>query len=174
MQTMVGARPAGFTLLEVMIVVVIIGLMSSLVAIVAFPNEDARTESEARRLSSLLELALAETRTSGQSIAWAPEEFGYSFWYRSSDLEWVQFSDSSIFRHRAFDDQTRLEHVSVDGRELSPGARVVLGRYGTMGTIEVSIAGAAARFVIRGGVFGRISLQRIEGPRSGASANAGG
>jgi len=166
-------RPAGFTLLEVLIVLVIIGVMSALVAVVAFPNNDALSERDARRLANLLELAFAEARATGQSIAWGPEESGYSFWYQSSDLEWSRFPDSSVFKRRTFSEETEIERVYVDGRELSPGGRIIVRPHGTQGVVEVRIVGASARFVIRGGAFGRISLRREQESGTGTHAAAG-
>ena len=81
------ARGSGFTLIEVMVVAVIIAVLSSMLVLVAMPGDAALADKEARRLAALLELASAEARASGQSIAWAPERDGYSFWQRSDDGE---------------------------------------------------------------------------------------
>ena len=154
-------REGGFTLIEVMVVVVIIAALSSMLVLVAMPSDAALVDREARRLASLLELALAEARASGQSIAWSPEGNGYSFWQRSDDGAWTRFSDTSIYRHRSFSERTEFREVLIDARQLPPGDRITLSPYGIRGLIEATIAGGNARIVLRGGVLGRISLQRI-------------
>jgi len=153
-------RASGFTLIEVMVVVVIIAVLSSMLVMVAMPGDAALADKEARRLAALLELAFAEARASGQSVAWSPERDGYSFWQRTEDGEWNRFPDSSVYRRRTFSGQTEFRAVLVDARELPQGDRVMLSPYGTRGLIEATIAGGNAQFILRGGVLGRISLQR--------------
>lgn len=152
----------GYTLIEVMVVVVIIAALSAMVVLGVRPDEGAQAEREARRLAALLELSLAEARASGRTIAWSPEGAGYSFWQVSDDGDWARFPDDSIYRRRAFGGTTEFQRVLLDARELAPGDRVILSPYGSRGLIEATIAGGNARFILRGGVVGRISLQRIQ------------
>lgn len=165
----VPAQVRGFTLIEILVVVLIIAVLSSLLVIAASPNEGALAEMEARRLASLLELGLAEARVSGRSMAWSQEDDRYSFWYLSDDGEWTLFPDTSIFRQRTLSEQTAFQQVLVDAREQPAGNRIILAPYGTRGLIEVTLAGGNARFLIRGGIVGRISLQRISDPKVDAT-----
>jgi type II secretion system protein H len=161
-------------LIEVMVVVVLIAVLSSMVVLATLPNEGAQAEREARRLASLLELSLAEARASGRTIAWSPEGGGYSFWQRSGEGEWTRYPDTSIYRQRVFGGNTEFRRVLVDARELAPGDRVILSPYGSRGLIEATIAGGQAQFILRGGVVGRISLQRIQDQALGVGAPAAG
>jgi len=161
------ARDSGFTLIEVMLVVVIIAVLSSMLVIVALPGDAALADKEARRLAALLELAFAETRASGQSVAWSPERAGYSFWQRNEDGEWNRFPDTSVYRRRTFGGQTEFRAVLIDARELPQGDRVTISPYGTRGLIEATIAGGNAQFILRGDVLGRISLQRNADVKAG-------
>lgn len=168
------ARIGGFTLIEVMVVVVIIAVLSSMLVIVAMPGDAARADKEARRLAALLELASAEARASGQSIAWSPEGDGYSFWQRSDDGEWARFPETSVYRHRSFDGRAEFREVLFDARVLPQGDLITLSPYGTRGPIEATIVGGNARITLRGGVLGRISLQRdSDGKADGARPVAG-
>jgi type II secretion system protein H len=156
----IDRRESGFTLIEVMVVVVIIAVLSSILVISAMPGGAALAEKEARRLAALLELASAEARTSGQGIAWSPERDGYSFWQRSDDGDWARFPDTSVYRRRSFDGRTELGEVLVDDRVLPEGERINMAPYGTRSLIAATITGGNARITLRGGVLGRISLQR--------------
>lgn len=140
----------GFTLLEVMVVVCIIAVLSSIVVIAALPGEAALAEKEARRLAALLELASAEARASGQTIAWSPERDGYSFWRRSDEGEWLRFPDASPYRQRSFGADTAIA-----------GERVMLSPYGLQAPLEVTISGGKAQILLRSGALGRVSLQRL-------------
>ena len=172
-RTTIGLGKNGFTLIEVMVVVVIIAVLSSMLVIVAMPSDAALADKEARKLAALLELASVEARASGQSIAWSPEGDGYSFWQRSDDGEWTRFPETSIYRHRSFGGQTELREVLIDARVLPQDDRIIMSPYGTRGLIEATIVGGNAQITLRGGVLGRISLQRasdgkVDSGRSGA------
>lgn len=165
-----AARQAGYTLIEVMVVVVIIAALSGLVVLGLRPNDGAQAEQEARRLAALLELSLAEARASGRTVAWSPEDGGYSFWQVSDSGDWARFPGDSIYRRRTFGGSTAFQQVLLDARELAPGDRVILSPHGSRGLIEATIAGGNARFLLRGGVVGRISLQRIHDQTTGTGA----
>ena len=163
---------SGFTLIEVMVAVLIIAVLSSTLVILAMPDEGAIADREARRLAALLELALAEARASGQSIAWSPERGGYSFWQRAEDGEWVCFPDSSVYRPRSLEGQTELREVFVDANALPQGGRVTLSPHGAGGQIEATIAGGDSQITIRSNVLGRISLHRNANRKSDDSRSA--
>ncbi len=63
---------AGFTLVELLIVIAIIAVAVAVVS-VALPNGDAaRLDEEGARLTALLEMARAESRVSGAPVLWVP------------------------------------------------------------------------------------------------------
>ena len=153
-------RAHGFTLIEILIALAIAAVLSATLVLVALPDDAARAQTEARRLAALLELASTETRASGQNLAWSPEPGGYAFWRRSDDGEWIRFPETSIYRPRSFVGPTALRSVLVDSRELPPGGRIAFSPYGSQSLIEATIAGGNARFILRGGILGRISVRR--------------
>jgi general secretion pathway protein H len=65
-------RARGFTLIELMIVVAIVALASSLVVLALRDPAAVRLEHEAARLAALLESARAESRASGLPVRWVP------------------------------------------------------------------------------------------------------
>lgn len=139
----------GFTLLEVLVVVAIVGILSTFAAALAWPAQSATAEREARRLATLLELGYSEARASGRAMAWAPEPGGYAFWRRSGEGEWERFPAQSPYAFRA------LDGVAVSG------PRVVLSNYGITAPVEARVTGGGATILIRSETLGRLSVQRL-------------
>ncbi|HUH87851.1 MAG TPA: type II secretion system minor pseudopilin GspH [Pusillimonas sp.] len=70
----------GFTLLEMMVVLLIIGIATSLAGVSAVGNHDARAlRQDAHRLAQLFTAAQIEARASGHAIVWQHGAKGYRF-----------------------------------------------------------------------------------------------
>ena len=67
-------RAAGFTLVELLIVVALIAIASGIVSLALRDPAATRLEREAARLSALLEAARAESRASGVAARWEPRK----------------------------------------------------------------------------------------------------
>ncbi|MEO6031561.1 MAG: prepilin-type N-terminal cleavage/methylation domain-containing protein [Burkholderiaceae bacterium] len=65
-------RHAGFTLIELMVVVVLIGIASAVASLALRDPASTRLEHEAARLVALLEAARTEARASGLAAYWVP------------------------------------------------------------------------------------------------------
>jgi len=71
---------AGFSLLEMMVVLLIIGIATGLASVAAFGHEGERAlRHEAQRLARLFALAQVEARAGGQPIVWTYDAQGYGF-----------------------------------------------------------------------------------------------
>ena len=69
----------GFTLLELMVVVALAAMIAAGLSFSLRDNSDQQLEREALRLSSLLDAARAQARTSGTPIVWRPTAQGFEF-----------------------------------------------------------------------------------------------
>lgn len=75
----IPAGAAGFSLLELLLVVALIAVASAGVVFATRSSGEQLLEREALRLVAHLEAARAESRATGQVIVWRPDDTGYAF-----------------------------------------------------------------------------------------------
>jgi general secretion pathway protein H len=69
-----ASRTAGFTLIEVIVVMALVAIGTALVSLALRDGTQSRLEEEGARLSALLEAARSEARASGIGVRWAPAD----------------------------------------------------------------------------------------------------
>ncbi len=79
-------RARGFTLIELMVVVVIVGIAAAAISIRVFPDRGQSLRKDAERLAQLFSIAQGEVRADGRQITWQADDAGYRFVRRSRVL----------------------------------------------------------------------------------------
>jgi general secretion pathway protein H len=120
-------RAAGFTLLELLVVLVIAGIMLGVVSLNAMPSQQQALQGEAQRIALLLQLARDEAIVRNRPIAFEIEQDRYRFLIRD-DVSWQPLAQDDMLREREF----RRPPVSVSinpavAAETNP-LRIVFGR----------------------------------------------
>ena len=113
------AGTAGFTLIEMLVVVVIIGLFvgAALLSVTLVDNE-RHLDREAQRLRGLLELVREEALMQSREFALYFSEVGYRpYVYDHAQMMWVAPAQDRLLAPREFDDSIRVELI-VEGRTL--------------------------------------------------------
>ena len=113
---------AGFTLLELMVVVLIVAIASGMTVVSLRDRSQSKLEEEGARLSALLETARTQSRIVGTDVRWAPlTDGGFKFIGLGSSTLPTHWLDSDTTASVVGAPQLRL------GPEpLLPAQRVVL------------------------------------------------
>ncbi len=94
-------RQYGFTLLELLVVLVIAGILLGAVALNIQPSDRQLLNNEAQRIALLMQLARDEAIVRNQPIAFEADAYGYRFLIRKND-SWLALVDDELLREREF------------------------------------------------------------------------
>ena len=143
-----GTAPVrGFTLIEMLVVLVIIGVALGAVAVKLMPDDHSRLRDEAGRLALLLENAGLEARSSGEAMAWLPDRNGYQFWRRNAQGNWKPMEEGP-YRFRAWSPGPRVVSILVGGQPFKLGQRMVLSAASFPLPFDVTLIHGSASAII--------------------------
>jgi general secretion pathway protein H len=112
----------GFTLLELLVVLVIIGILLTMASIsIGGGGEQRQLREEAQRLAALVALAGEEAVLKSQELLLAVEENGYAFLVEDDEGKWVPLDGSGALRPRELPEWMELS-VAVDEPLTPPPA----------------------------------------------------
>jgi len=128
-------RRHGYTLIELLIVITIVGIGASAVILSVRGNETRRLGEDADRLGALFRMAQGEARVSGRALLWEADLGGYSF-------RWVEPSTEILLP----EELNRRRTWSVDVRRID-NTRLLFSREPLRepAVVEITTAGDAMR-----------------------------
>ncbi|WMY08189.1 GspH/FimT family pseudopilin [Paraburkholderia phenoliruptrix] len=153
-----GARrrhQTGFTLLEMMVVLVIAGLLVSLTALTMTRNPRTDLNEEAQRLALLFESAGDEAQVRARPIAWQPLDGGFRFDMRTED-GWRPLRDD-LLKPRQWEGGVTGVTIDYPGSS-SQASRVVFGTEAIDVPVRVTLFSAVGRATIVGTGNGRYEV----------------
>ena len=136
----------GFTLIEVMVVLVIMGMLAGLVSVVVRPGERDTLRTEAERLAQLLDLASAESRFTAKVIAWTADAAGYQFWRFRDDAGWTEIRDHDQLRKRALPPGVTIADLRVENGRPRDKMRIEVTPTGPTYTFSLRMALGAEQY----------------------------
>ena len=151
-------RQRGFTLLEVLVVLLIMGVLVGMVSAIVRPDDRAQVRVEAERLAQLLDLAAMESRLTGHPIAWTAESTSYRFWRMAGDGEWSEMSDNNQFRARTLPAGMTISALQVEGMPAQAGMRLEFVPYASTVAFNIEMSMGVAHDAVAGSPIGDIRV----------------
>lgn len=168
------SRSSGFTLIEVLVVTIILGIALSLAVANLIPDEREKVRIEAERVLILLEQVRDESAMSGKAIAVEVRENTMQFYKRdqkSVETKWLPLEtlNGSVISARPFANGTigdlYLGSLSPNtAKPAGPGALATFQPAGVAAPFELKIRSAASAQnvqTIRIDALGNLSLSAI-------------
>lgn len=147
----------GFTLIEILLVVAIMGIVGSLVALSSHSASGRVVETEAERLLQLMRFARDEAEVGGQALELQLSPQGYSFRRRDPRGNWQTVNGNEL-RPRQWPfplAALHLEPVALGNRlPFEPGGRSPM--------FSLRIEAIERRIEIRGDTLGHYRLQTAQ------------
>ena len=160
----------GFTLVEMLVVLVIMGLLAGLVTVIARPDERGVLRIEAERLAQLLELAVAESHLTGKSIGWTANGPGYRFWRLREDTGWSEIRDSDLLRARTLPQGMTISGLRVENMRPQGVMRIEFTPYAPPLFFVIEMSLGAARYAVAASPGGDVRAVPSEGKTYGTLA----
>lgn len=153
----------GFTLLEMLVVVVIMGILVGTVSVRLQPDARDQLHIEAGRLAQLLELAAQEARLTGHAIAWVSDGFGYRFWRQGGDDLWSEVRDDDALRARTLPHGMVIAGVRNEAGMAQPTLRLEFTPDAAASAFSLDLALDGEHYSITASPVGNVRLAPGQG-----------
>ena len=149
---------AGFTLVELLVVMVIIGITLGLASLNAIPSPRQDLQQEAKRIALLLQLARDEAIVRNRQVAFEANAEGYRFVVRN-DTGWEPVTRDDLLRERCFRGAP-LQLVLEPALGGDPGSvRITFGREPVDKPFVLTLASRGNAVAIRADGIGHFSVE---------------
>ena len=148
----------GFTLIEILVVLLIVGVLLAGIVVKAFPDERHALRQEAERLGLLLEQARDQAFIGGRSIAWSAQQNGYTFWRLNAQRQWEPIAGDQVLRPRQLPPPMHLTALHIHQVQVPPGERLVFSPSGLNPSFVATLAWHDRSLRLVGDSLGRIEI----------------
>lgn len=154
-------RTCGFTLVELLVVLLVIGLAAGLVYAKLESDPRRVLDNEARRLGAAMEHAAALAQWRNQVLGISVGDAGYRFWRRESTVEgdrWMPLADDDVLLPHALGSEMAAHIASYAGQPVADDAVVPLAPSGRNEPYAIEIDSAQWRALLLADPLNRVAV----------------
>ena len=153
-----GRAARGFTLVEMMVVMVIIGVMLGMVSLNAIPSARQNLQGEAQRIALLLQLARDEAIVRNRLVAFEANADGYRFLVRN-EARWDIVIGDDLLRERPFKSAPVTLSLDPPGAGSGNPLRITFGREPVDKPFVLTLGSGDDRVAIRADGIGHFTVE---------------
>lgn len=148
-------RLRGFTLVEILVVIAIVGIMLTLIRVNLADDPQRVLQNETERIALLIEAARDEAITRGQPLAWSIEDGTLAFWQRDPEKrdQWIDLADAD-FRPRPL--AIEIVGLKIANAAAALNSKLVLAPDGVQPAFQADFRAGQYRASVAGDVLGQI------------------
>lgn len=152
--------PRGFTLVEMLVVIAIVGIMLTLIRVNLDSDPLRILNNETARIALLIEAARDEAITRGQPLAWSVKDGAIVFWQRDRENSnrWVDLVDNDV-RPRKL--ETELVALKIAESRAELDSLLILTPDGVQPSFEARFRVGEFQAAVVGDVLGQIHSTAI-------------
>ena len=154
----------GFTLIEMLVVLLVMGLLAGLVSVIAQPDARSRLRVEAERLAQLLNLAAEESRLTGKTIRWSADGPVYRFLRLQGDLGWTEIRDNDLLRPRTLPRGMIIAGLWNEALRPQEAIRLQFTPYGMPAAYTIRLTSEVAQYTVAASPVSGARVLQDKGP----------
>ncbi len=152
---------AGFTLVELLVVLLVMGIATALVTLSLFESERSRGQRQVERLAEALEHAALAAQWRGRSILWQMQDQSWHFQTEVRGAEgspWSPIADEPQLAAQTMDSAFRLAFFQRAG-QVRAQARLLFATHGINEPFELRLELGEHAWRLRGDALGRVAIE---------------
>lgn len=149
----------GFTLLEILVVIAILGVVASLAVALVGPDERNVSLREAKRFAGALEYAAERAQWRNELLGVSTDRQVVRYWRRDAvNDRWLLLDDDDVLRAHALPEPLQGMALAFAGRALAPDTIVPLRASGRNEPFAFALSTPRFRTVIAADPLNRVSI----------------
>ena len=149
---------AGFTLLEILVVIAILAIAAGIAVASLDGDERGTLDREARRFAGALEYAARRAELRHETLGVSAADGQWRFWVRAGDGRWRTLSDDEPLAARALPASFSAAPLSFAGQPLTPQAIVPLRPSGRNEPYAFVLASPAFQVIVSADPMNRVAV----------------